>query len=163
MIKKKSYDKIDLRDGNGNQISNTKAVFQFKNELVVVSDNQYWGRSDSTETVDSRGSLYSTKVSHIPVLSNGSNHTNLDFTLVNNVKAICVYIDSAKKIYITVCKKILLMTLCLLIILWLPPNVDNCKIVTLALLFILFYVVGPNLYFKTFNINSPDVLSSLPF
>lgn len=159
MIKKrKGYDKIDLRDGNGNQISNTKAVFQFKNELGVVSDNQYWGRSDSTETVDSRGSLYSTKVSHIPVLSNGSNHTNLDFTLVNNVKAIC-FIDSAtKNLYYSLqdtSNDSLLVNNSLV-----ASNVDNCKIASIGSIVHIVYVVGPNLYFKTFNINSPDVLSS---
>lgn len=155
--KRNGYDQITLEMLDGTQITDPKVSTKFKKELVLMDNDSLYAYSSSLKKFTKKGTLYPTEVKSKIIVKNSTTHTNPSGALVADFEVFAWENTSGGISYSvldTVNKNFLTSDMELSAV-GLRPIVTSIQNTVY-----IFYAEGTNLKFKTFNLISPETLSS---
>lgn len=149
--KRNGYDSISLNIA-------AQYLANFKDELLIFDSTKLYGYSAATNSTQERGAVYSVFPTTWPVANTGSNLSQVDFAVVNNLKIFAYKNESAGSIKYSVQDAI---SQTMLVSDMEVAAVGNSpRVAAIKQKIYVFYSNGNTIYFKTFNANALSTLSS---
>jgi hypothetical protein len=158
LLKKRfGYDLKNLFDQNNETIEDAQILTKYKDELVVLTSKNLYAYSETMDSFVNRGTIYPSEIETDVIIRNNNQQTKPCFLYVNNFE-IYAWEDSSGGIRYSVKdtqSNNFIVSDALLDASGIRPRLShiNNKIYV-------FYAVGANLRFRSFNILAPTTISS---
>lgn len=154
--KRNGYELIITKDINNNSILNAKTLTKFRDELGLMTDNQYYSRSEAIDKWTNKGKIFSAFPTSSPVTRDDYSKSNVDLVSSDNLNAF-TYEDS-RGIRLTIKDNQsgnFILSDASISATGTKPRITNIQ----NTLFI-FYIDGTDIKYKTVNLIAPTTISS---
>lgn len=156
--KRNGYDYIDLRDASGVQILDSTHLSKFKNELVLLTEKELYGFSESLSQAISKGSIYTVQPTSTAILANAYEQDSIDSLYLENLSCFVhtnTNLDIVSYSVLDNEKNTLIVGNATV-----DTSSGSCRVGHVGNYIYIFYAKDTELYYRRFSITTPSVLET---
>ena len=156
LLKRKGYSLLDTKLLDNTEIENAKYLADYKNELGLMTDTDYYAYSESLNKWTSKGQVFTAFPESKPILRNNREQKNIDTISVEGINAFIYQDSSGVRLSVVDNANCNFITSDLLV----SASGTVPRIVNIQNTMFIFYIDGSDLKFRSVNILNPSTLSS---
>lgn len=156
--KRSGYDRIVLRDTNGDMVENLKVLTKFKNELNLLTNTDFYSYSSSRNVLINRGQVFNIKPTTETVVADSYQYEKPDAAFVENYKVfVWRNVNTGEVRYSVIDRN----NGSAVIANDQLAAVGDCpKVANIQNFVYVFYEINGEVYYKRFSILTPQTLSA---
>lgn len=155
--KRNGYDRVLLHTAEGANISTAEHLSKFKDELLLFDSSKLYGFSESLQTMQPKGTIYSVFPTSWPVLNNAYSSVELDMLVLEGLKFFAYRNSTTNEVRYSVQDQTTQTMIASDLLV--ATSARTPKFANIGNIVFLLYGSGNDILYKRINVTAPRTLS----